>query len=54
MLSFEEMSEWTLGELRAERDKLREELRKEIQRRDSLKAEIMWLEREIKKLREME
>jgi len=51
MLTFEAMDRWSVQDLRKKRNKLREELSAEIQKRDALKAEIMFLEKRIYEFR---
>ena len=45
--TFKNMQSWTVKRLREERLKLREELAEEIHKRDAMKAEIMYLQKEI-------
>lgn len=52
MLTFADMENWSISELEIARNDLREQLRSEMRKRDSIKGEILLLQREIKKLRD--
>lgn len=51
MTDFNDMDRWSLSRCRKYRKQLLDELAKEIQKRNSIKAEIIWLEKEIEKYR---
>lgn len=54
MLSFSDMEQWTLQQLSEVRQKLRESLANEIHKRDAIKVEILYLQKELKKYQEEE
>lgn len=51
MIGFDQMNSWGVKQLREFRNQLRDTLAEEIHKRDALKAEIVWLQKEIDKYR---
>lgn len=54
MYTFSTMDRWDMTKLRKIRKELRDQLSEEIQKRQAIKAEIMWLEAEIQKYQDSE
>lgn len=51
MIGWDQMNSWGIKQLREFRNQLRDTLAEEIHKRDALKAEIVWLQKEIDKYR---